>query len=190
MPPAREEIAQDRGHRQRAAVVLGPRVVEPVQDHGSRVRKDGRQLADRDAEAARTVLARPADHGPLAALHDHFLAGLARRDPVTGLDDRPETLAFVAMVLAAPSLQSRLLLYQARAEQTLAEALDRSHPEAAEGIARLAAAQIVAVLRVLAEDNRRCLAAGATAAERHPGAAEAAGRAFALLRDGLTGHYG
>src|ERR1700754_1588631 len=37
---------------------------------------------DHADEAARTVLARPAGTGPLAALHEHFLAGLAGRDPV------------------------------------------------------------------------------------------------------------
>jgi AcrR family transcriptional regulator len=146
-------------------------------------------FADHADEAARTVASRPPGTSPLAALHEHFLDGLARRDPVTGLDDRPQTLAFVAMVLSVPSLQARLLLYQATAEQTLAEALEKSRPSPADSTARLAACQIFAVCRTLAEDNRRCLVAGATARERYPGAVEAAGQAFALLRQGLADHY-
>jgi AcrR family transcriptional regulator len=143
-------------------------------------------FADHADEAARTVAARPPGTSPLAALHEHFLDGLARRDPVTGLDDRSQTLAFVAMVLSVPSL---LLLYQATAERTLAEALEKSRPSPADSTARLAACQIFAVCRTLAEDNRRCLVAGATARERYPGAVEAAGQAFALLRQGLADHY-
>ena len=146
-------------------------------------------FADHAEEAARTVLSRPPGTSPLAALHEHFLDGLARRDPVTGLDDRPHTLAFVTMVLSAPSLQARLLLYQATAEQALAAALEKTRPSPIEGTARLAACQIFAVHRTLADGNRRCLAAGATAQERYPGAVEAAGHAFALLRHGLADHY-
>jgi hypothetical protein len=62
----------------------------------------------------------------------------------------------------------------------------RSSP--ADSAARLAACQIFAVCRTLAEDNRRCLVAGATARERYPGAVEAAGQALALLRHGLADH--
>lgn len=137
-------------------------------------------FADHADESARVVRQRPAGTGPLAALEAHFFDALGRRDPVTGLDDRPETLAFVAMVLSAPSLRSRLLLYQARSEETLAEALGGDET------ARLAAAQIVAVLRTLADENRRHLTAGVTAAERLPGAVASAGQAFALLGHGMA----
>lgn len=140
-------------------------------------------FADHQDELARTVRERPRGEGPLDALERHFLAGLADRDPVTGLDDRPQTLAYVRMVLSVPALQARLLLYQTRAEQALAEAL-------ADGPARLAAYQIFAAHRALADDNRHALTAGQSAAERHPAAAEAAARAFTLLRHGLAEHYG
>jgi AcrR family transcriptional regulator len=157
-------------------------------------------FADHVEEPARTVRRRPPGSGALEALHRHFLDGLARRDPITGLDDRPQTLAFVAMVLATPSLQARLLLYQAAAERALATALEQAGPAAAGAeaqtadagreTARLAAAQIYAVHRTLAEDNRRHLADGATAQQRHPHAVAAADAAFALLRHGLADHYG
>ncbi|HEY2796141.1 MAG TPA: TetR family transcriptional regulator, partial [Micromonosporaceae bacterium] len=58
-----------------------------------------------------------------------------------------------------------------------------------DGAARIAACQIVAVQRVLAEDNRRHLTGGMSADERYPGAVEAAGRAFDILRDGLGSAY-
>jgi AcrR family transcriptional regulator len=144
-------------------------------------------FADHADEAARTVTDRPDGIGPLAALRARFLDGLADRDPVTGLDDRPETLAFVAMVLDAPALRSRLLLYQANSEASLAAALAFAEPF--DGAARIAACQIVAVQRVLAEDNRRHLTGGMSADERYPGAVEAAGRAFDILRDGLGSAY-
>src|SRR5689334_14440639 len=44
------------------------------------------RFADHAGESARIVAARPADRSPIDALHAHFLAGLARRDPVTGLN--------------------------------------------------------------------------------------------------------
>ncbi|WP_199234793.1 hypothetical protein [Kribbella sp. VKM Ac-2568] len=50
------------------------------------------QISDHAHEAARVVRASAAS--PVEALRDHFLAGLERRDPVTGLNDRPEVLAY------------------------------------------------------------------------------------------------
>ena len=62
------------------------------------------RIADHQGEAARVVRQRPAHQTPLAALHEHFLDGLARRDPVTGLNDHPEVLAFHNMIFSTPSL--------------------------------------------------------------------------------------
>jgi len=146
-------------------------------------------FVDHQDEAARTVLNRPANRSPLAALHDHFLDGLARRDPVTGLDDRPETIAFVNMVLSVPSLQARLLLYQTKAEVALTAALEKTRPSPGDGTARIAAYQIFATHRALADENRRHLAAGKTARSRYPKAVEAANHAFVLLRHGLSVYY-
>jgi len=52
------------------------------------------RFADHIGEAARVVRAREPGEAPLAALHRHFRAGLAGRDPVTGLCDHPAVLAF------------------------------------------------------------------------------------------------
>jgi AcrR family transcriptional regulator len=146
-------------------------------------------FADHQDEPAHTVRNRPPGETPLSALHRQFLDGLAGRDPVTGLDDRPETLAFVSMVLSTPGLQARLLLYQTRAEQSLTEALSATAPGPDDDTARLAAYQVFAALRALADDNRHQLTAGMSADARYPAAVESADRAFALLRHGLAAHY-
>lgn len=147
-------------------------------------------FADHQTEAADTVRGRTAGRSPIDALHEHFLDGLARHDPVTGLDDRPRTLAFVAMVLSVPSLQARLLLYQTRAEAALTDALEAAVPAGDDGTARLAAYQIFAVQRALTDDNRRHLTAGTSADARYPQAVAAADRGFAMLRHGLADRYG
>ncbi|WJV47852.1 TetR/AcrR family transcriptional regulator [Streptomyces flavofungini] len=149
------------------------------------------RFADHEDEAARVVTGRPRGHSPLAALHAHFLAGLARRDPVTGLNDEPEVLAFHRLLYGTPSLVARLHGYQERAERALAEALGGVAAEpATEAVtplpARLAAAQILAAQRVLALENWRRVAAGEPAAEVRADAVRAADQAFAQLSSGLA----
>ncbi|MGC5365094.1 TetR/AcrR family transcriptional regulator [Streptomyces sp. DT24] len=139
------------------------------------------RFADHEDEAARMVEDRADGVAPLDALRLHFLAGLDRRDPVTGLSDIPEVLAFHGLLYGTPSLVARLYEYQGRSEAALARALGGGVS------ARLAAAQIIAVLRVLSEDNWRRVAAGETADEVHAGAVEAAELAFVQLRSGLGG---
>jgi AcrR family transcriptional regulator len=136
------------------------------------------RFADHAGEAARVV--RSADGPALAALHAHFVDGLARRDPVTGLNDHPQVLAFHNMVFSTPSLSGRVNDYIARDEEALAEALGFDPLTS-----RLAAAQILAVQRVLARENWRLLAAGAAADDVHDTARTAADHAFGLLADGL-----
>ncbi|MGW0465810.1 TetR/AcrR family transcriptional regulator [Streptomyces sp. NPDC003027] len=138
------------------------------------------RFADHEDESARVVAARPAGAGPLDALRAHFLRGLDRRDPVTGLCDDPDVLAFQRFLYGTPALVARLHGYRDRSEAALARALGGEPLPA-----RLAAAQIVAVLRVLAEENARRMAAGESADEVHPEAVAAAERAFRSLRDGL-----
>ncbi|MEU5610363.1 TetR family transcriptional regulator [Streptomyces sparsogenes] len=158
------------------------------------------RFADHEDEAARVVRDRPAGESPLAALRRHFLEGLERRDPITGLNDAEGVLAFHRLLYGTPSLVARLFAYVSRSEEALASALTETGPGggADEGpddepgggpdglAARLAAGQIITVQRILAEDNWRRIAEGATAEEVHPGAVAAADRAFAMLRSGLT----
>ena len=136
------------------------------------------RIADHNGEAARVVRARPPGVSPLAALHRHFLDGLDRRDPVTGLNDHPEVLAFHEMVFTTPSLAGRLNQYTLDDEEALAAALG------GDITARLLAAQVLVTRRVLARANWQKLMAGRTAVDVRPEAVADADRAFALLRDG------
>ncbi|MDQ0794896.1 TetR/AcrR family transcriptional regulator [Streptomyces sp. B1I3] len=139
------------------------------------------RFADHEDEAARVVAGRPEGTSPLDALRRHFLDGLERRDPVTGLCDVPQVLAFHGLLYGTPSLVARLHAYQGRSEAALARALD---PSAAVP-ARLAAGQVVAVLRILAEENWRRIEAGESAAQVYGDAVTAAELAFVQLRNGL-----
>ncbi|MEU2506409.1 TetR family transcriptional regulator [Streptomyces sp. NPDC007863] len=134
------------------------------------------RFADHQGEAARVVRDRAPGTGPMTALHRHFRAGLDRFDPVTGLADHPEVVAFHRLVFTTPSLAARLTQYQVEDEEALAEALG-------EGIqARLRAAQALAVRRVLARTNWQKIADGRTARDVHPEAVADADLAFDLLR--------
>ena len=143
------------------------------------------RFADHQGEAARVVRSRPAGTAPLTALHRHFLAGLARRDPVTGLNDDRRVLAYHELVFATPTLAARLARYVTGDEEDLAEALAETATEGHDLTPRLAAAQILAAQRVLARENWRLLTQGAPATTLYPDAVAAADHAFALLR---TGH--
>ncbi|MFE3587365.1 TetR/AcrR family transcriptional regulator [Streptomyces niveus] len=138
------------------------------------------RFADHEDEAAR-VVAGAGGRSPLAALHRHFADGLARRDPVTGLNDDPRVLAFHGLLYGTPSLVARAYAYQGRSEAVLAAALVGVPAIAA----RLAAGQIVAVQRVLAEENWRRIAAGESADGVYPDAVVAAELGFGQLEGGI-----
>jgi AcrR family transcriptional regulator len=134
------------------------------------------RFADHKGEAARVVRARPPGVPPLTALHEHFRAGLDRYEPVTGLNDHPGVVAFHRLVFGTPSLAGRLTRYLLEDEEALAGALGP-------GIeARLRAAQVLAVQRVLARANWQKIADGRTARDVHPEAVADAELAFAQLR--------
>lgn len=98
---------------------------------------------------------------------------------MTGLCDVPQVLAFQRLLYGTPSLVARLYAYQSRSEAALARALgDRVQD-------RLAAGQIIAVLRILALENWRRIDAGESADQVYGDAVEAAELAFAQLRSGL-----
>ncbi|WP_225635228.1 TetR family transcriptional regulator [Streptomyces solaniscabiei] len=134
------------------------------------------RIADHEGEAARVAGEGPT---PLAALRRHFLDGLERSDPVTGLNDRPDVLAFHRLLYGTPALVARLHGHLERSEAALAEALGGDLD------ARLAAGQIIAVQRILAQENWRRIAAGERAEDVRADAVTAAERAFARLAAGL-----
>ncbi|WSA77614.1 TetR/AcrR family transcriptional regulator [Streptomyces sp. NBC_01799] len=137
------------------------------------------RFADHEDEAARVVAARGQDESPLDALRRHFLDGLERRDPVTGLCDHPQVLAFHRMLYGTPSLVARMYGYQGRSEAALARALGDAVPD------RLAAGQIIAVQRILALENWRRIDAGGSSDEVYEDAVRAAELGFVQLRSGL-----
>ncbi|MGW1068779.1 TetR family transcriptional regulator [Streptomyces aureus] len=138
------------------------------------------RFADHETEAARVVgEGRVAGLSAIDALRAHFLDGLRREDPVTGLNDHPAVLAFHQLLYGTPSLVARMYGYLERSEAALAEAL--AEPLGSGSDARLAAGQITAVRRILAEQNLRRIAAGEPVAAVRPGAEAAAEQAFARL---------
>ncbi|MEU8292554.1 TetR family transcriptional regulator [Streptomyces pseudogriseolus] len=134
------------------------------------------RIADHEEEPARVVREGPT---PLEALRRHFLEGLERRDPVTGLNDDPEVLAFHTLLYGTPSLVARLYGQLERTEEALAEALGGGLD------ARLAAGQVVAVRRVLAQENWRRIVAGERLDDVREDAVAAAERAFDVLAGAL-----
>ncbi|QUH02613.1 TetR family transcriptional regulator [Saccharopolyspora erythraea] len=142
------------------------------------------RFADHVDESARVVRER-AELSPLDALHQHFLAGLRERDPITGLCDAREVLAFSGLVYGTPALVARLSQFADRSTRALADEL-RTATGADDLTCLLAAGQITTVLRLLALENHRLLAEGRGADERHPDAVREAGRGFDLLRAGLA----
>lgn len=147
------------------------------------------RFADHEGEAARVVRAARAGTGadagagagvsPVDALRRHFLDGLSREDPVTGLNGDPGVLAFHRLLYGTPSLVARAYEYQQRSEAVLAVALGDTLA------ARLAAGQIIAVQRILAQENWRRIAAGETVEAVREDAVAAAEGAFRQLEAGL-----
>ncbi|YCK37001.1 TetR family transcriptional regulator [Actinomadura sp. ATCC 39365] len=139
------------------------------------------RFADHKGEAARVVRGRAPGEHPVAALRRHHLDGLAAHDPVTGLNDHPEVLAFHRMVFDTPSLAVRLFHHMTQDEAELTEALAESMDELT---AALLAAQALTVQRVLARRTWAQLAGGRPLAEAEADAMRAAEHAYALLMDG------
>lgn len=144
------------------------------------------RIADHEQESAGVVRARPPGQDPLDAVHEHLRDGLRRRDPITGLCADPEPLALYRMLTTTPGLALRLRHYLERGEAALAAALADTVTGLDPLTARLAAAQLTAVTRTLAEHNIRQLIGGSDIDQLYPQALTAADRAFALLRTGLA----
>ncbi|MER5440520.1 TetR/AcrR family transcriptional regulator [Streptomyces sp. NPDC002790] len=143
------------------------------------------QFADHEDEAARVVAGRGEGESPLAALRWHFLEGLRRRDPVTGLCDHPAVLAYQRLLYGTPQLVARLYGYQERSERALAQALGGTAVQA-----RIAAGQIVATQRILAEGNARRIVAGESADELEATAVSTAELGFRQLGEGIGRYFG
>ncbi|WP_326733025.1 TetR/AcrR family transcriptional regulator [Streptomyces phaeochromogenes] len=137
------------------------------------------RFADHEDEAARVVAARAPGESAVDALRRQFLAGIERSDPITGVNGDPHILAFHRLLYGTPSLVARLYEYLERSEGALTVALGGGLE------ARLAAGQIVAVQRILAQENWRRIADGEPVADVRRDAVVAAESAFARLEAGL-----
>ncbi|MFD9407368.1 TetR/AcrR family transcriptional regulator [Streptomyces sp. NPDC059989] len=141
------------------------------------------RFADHQDEAARIVRHRPAGQTPAAAVHAHFLTALAERDPITGLCDHPDVVAFERLLYSTASLETRLARYTDREVELLAAVLEgESVPPLT---ARLAAMHLVAVRQELGRENWRRIDSGQSADEAYPAAVADADRAFGMLAGGL-----
>ncbi|MFF7448208.1 MULTISPECIES: TetR family transcriptional regulator [unclassified Streptomyces] len=136
------------------------------------------RIADHEDEAARVVREAPRE-APLVALRRDFVAAIERGDPITGVSDHPAVLAFYDLLYGTPALVARMYTHLERSEAALADALGGDLD------ARLAAGQIVAVRRVLAQENWRRITGGEDVDVVRAEAVVAAGRAFDLLEGGL-----
>ncbi|MEU4732984.1 TetR family transcriptional regulator [Streptomyces sp. NPDC023588] len=141
------------------------------------------RFADHQDELARIVRERAAGQGPVGAVHAHFIEALDRRDPITGLCDDPDVVAFQRLLYSTASLQTRLAHYSAREVELLAAVLeDEAVPPLT---ARLAALHLVNVRHELGRENWRRIASGSSADEAHPAAVTDADHAFGMLAGGL-----
>ncbi|GAA1122674.1 TetR family transcriptional regulator [Kribbella jejuensis] len=131
------------------------------------------RIEDHRREAARVVEQSPAS--PVEALRAHFLAGLADREPTTGLNDVSQVVAYYNLVFSTPALATRLREFMDDDERALAEALG-GDLEAA-----LLAAQLLSTQRILAYRNWQAIARGQSADNRYPTAVAEAERAFGRL---------
>ncbi|MFJ9708259.1 TetR/AcrR family transcriptional regulator [Streptomyces sp. NPDC101234] len=138
------------------------------------------RIADHETEAARLVAGASGAESPVGVLRARFLDGLRRSDPITGLNDHPAVLAFHTLLNSTPTLVARQYAYLERSEAALAEALGSTLE------ARLAAGQIIAVQRILAQDNWRRIAAGERVEDVREDAVRAAERAFGRLERSLA----
>ncbi|NUR85204.1 MAG: TetR family transcriptional regulator [Nonomuraea sp.] len=137
------------------------------------------RFADHESEPARIVRARPPDTTPLQALRDHFLDGLRRRDPITGLNDLPVITDLLRMLFASPALKLRMSTFRTSSEEMLARAIQGEGPP--ELPARVTAAQLAAVQWLLSQDNFRLMVDGVPAEDRYPQAVADAELAFGML---------
>ncbi|MGI5246290.1 TetR/AcrR family transcriptional regulator [Dactylosporangium sp. CA-139066] len=136
-------------------------------------------MAEHTEELAETVRTRAPGESPVDALHRHFLDGLSRRDPVTGLCDKPEVLAVQRLIHETPALMHRALVILYSAEEALAKELGPGFR------AQAAAAMITGARNTLVLENTARLLAGETSDTVYSIAVQNANEAFELLRSGL-----
>jgi AcrR family transcriptional regulator len=134
-------------------------------------------------ELPTTLAARPEGESVLDAARRDYAARLAAGDPTLG----HLGVRFARMVLDSPALSARERQIQVQAEQVLAEELVAQAGPGEELTARVVAAQISGVYRILYATARQLLLDGLEGAEMTETLGAIAQRAFALLAADLSG---
>jgi AcrR family transcriptional regulator len=142
------------------------------------------RFADHETESGLVVRQRSDGQSPLAALREHYLDGLLKQDPITGLCDLPEVIGLFRMLLNTPTLADRMTRFISAGERALADAL-RETAGVTPLTATLAAAQIAGVQWALSMANQSRVAEGTSADDAYPEALAAAEEGFRLLGNGL-----
>ena len=138
------------------------------------------------AALTNAVAARPPTQSAVEAARSFYLAALDRGDPTLGHLGP----AFARLVESSPALVARERQMHDQRELALADELTRDmHAEPDDLRPRLAAAQIVGVIRVLYYEARRRLVAGESPAQSAAALSQAANTAFDQLQ-GSLGDYG
>ncbi|MGV9881730.1 TetR/AcrR family transcriptional regulator [Streptomyces sp. NPDC003006] len=140
------------------------------------------------ADAAEAVRAREPGESAVAALRRQFLAKVADRDPSIGLSDDPRLLQLRQLIDDTPALARRVLLFQMRGVELLAEVLAEETGDRL--LAGVAAHQLVAARDAVILENHRRLVAGDKAEDMADDCAALAERAFDLVEKGLQGYPG
>ncbi|MEZ0106494.1 AcrR family transcriptional regulator [Catenulispora sp. EB89] len=134
-------------------------------------------------ELPTTLVTRPEGESVLAAARRDYAQRLAAHDPTLG----HLGVRFARMVLDSPALSARERQIQVEAEQVLADELVALVEPGEELTARVVAAQISGVYRILYFTARKLLLDGLEGLEMVETLGAAAQRAFALLETDLSG---
>ncbi|MBO1337355.1 TetR/AcrR family transcriptional regulator [Streptomyces sp. VRA16 Mangrove soil] len=136
-------------------------------------------------DLANALRERAAGESAVVAAHRQFLAMVEARDPSIGLSGDRRQLDLIHLVTSTPALTRRAYLWSVRSELRAAEVLTEETGDPL--LSAVAAAQLVGVRSALISDHHRRLLAGEPVEEIAGAAAERAGRAFALVEQGLKG---
>lgn len=136
-------------------------------------------------EPAELVRHRAKGETPHSVMRDYFLRLLERREPLSGLCDKPTVLQVQRIVRATPSLNLRLMYYRRQSAALLAEQLIAEG--GSELTANLIASELLHVQHILAQGNLQRIYAGEKPDDIYPDAVAAAEHAFGLLEHGIGG---
>ncbi|MDN5766261.1 MAG: TetR/AcrR family transcriptional regulator [Humibacillus sp.] len=144
------------------------------------------RIEDHTAGTADAVRDRPSGTSPLDAIQTHFTRLITAKDPITGLSDRPDVIAFGRLILETPALLAKFAEQRTREQDQLAASLRQALGKGADSLTcHLAALQIVSVLWALAERNLRATVSGTHPRVVARNAVKDSQTAFVLLARGV-----